>query len=79
MKLSRTDGIVIRVFVVIMMVLSLVFITQCIIYKHNELRMQQYTLAPYKYYEKMANAEEYEGEEVSEAIFEATEAGSDAY
>ena len=36
-------------------------------------------LLTYKYYEKMANAEEYEGEEVSEAIFEATEAGSDAY
>ena len=81
MKLSRVDGVVIRVFVAIMMVLSLVLITQCIIYKHNELRMQRYTLAPYKYYEEMANAEEYEGEElyeageeVNEVVAEATEA-----
>ena len=61
-----------------MMVLSLVLITQCIIHKHNELRMQRYALAPYEYYEKMANAEEYAGEEVNEACEELNNAVAEA-
>jgi hypothetical protein len=78
MKLSRADGVVIRVFVAIMMVLSLVLITQCIIHKHNELRMQRYALAPYKFYEEMANDEEYAGEGVSKIFSEVAEEMSEA-
>ena len=64
-----------------MMVLCLVFITQCIIYKHNEIRMQQYTLYPYEYYEKMAKSEELSqaAEELNQVVSEVEETEASAY